>query len=213
MKKDKKLVITPLDESKEVSQVLANDTCRKILDILSDEPMSTSLVAERLNLPLTTVDYNIKKLKKVNLIDVHHKRWSPKGKKVPYYAPQEKFIVIAPKMKQDQILSTLKGLIPLFAGVAVVSGVLELFARPATFMAGKSMDAATSLANTTGEAAPLAGIAEEAAPTVANDLAGVAVQSEALSASPHYGLWFFAIASLCICTYAIYKIYKGGASK
>lgn len=200
MEKDKKLVIMPLNESKAVSQVLANDKCRKILDILSDEPMSTSQVADRLNLPLTTVDYNIKKLKGVNLIGVHHKRWSPKGKKVPYYAPQEKFIIIAPKMKPDQILSTLKGLIPLFAGAAVIGGVLEIFSRPYSF-AAESMGAAAPLVNATPDAAPI--MAEEAAGTAT---------FHGLLASPHYGLWFFAIASLCICAFAIYKIYKGGAS-
>jgi len=39
--KGKKIIVMPLDDnSKEISQVLANDTARKILSLLSDKPMT-----------------------------------------------------------------------------------------------------------------------------------------------------------------------------
>ena len=142
--KDKKLIITPLDENtKKISQVLANDTCRKILDVLAEDPLSSSQISEKLNLPLTTADYNIKKLSEVGLITVHHKKWSPKGKKVNYYAPAEKFILIAPKAPTAQIFKTLKSLIPVLAVLALISGALEFifagfkrsFSAKASFLA------------------------------------------------------------------------------
>ena len=78
--KDKKFVITPLKESKEINSVLSNDTCRLILDALADEPLSSSQLSEKLHVPLSTVDDNIKKLAKVGLIDIHHRQWSPRKK-------------------------------------------------------------------------------------------------------------------------------------
>ncbi|MDY6974096.1 MAG: winged helix-turn-helix domain-containing protein, partial [Thermodesulfobacteriota bacterium] len=39
------------------SQVISNDTARAILEALTDESMSTSDIAEKLGIPLTTVQY------------------------------------------------------------------------------------------------------------------------------------------------------------
>ncbi len=43
--KGKKIIVMPLgDNSKEISQVLANDTARKILSMLSEKPINLSIV-------------------------------------------------------------------------------------------------------------------------------------------------------------------------
>ena len=81
-------------------------------------------ISEKLNLALTTVDYNVKKLAEVGLITVHHKKWSQKGKKVNYYAPAEKFILIAPKASTAQIFKVLKTLIPILAIIGLFIGIL-----------------------------------------------------------------------------------------
>ena len=149
---DKKLIITPLGGSKELSQVLANDTCRLILDTVSDEALSTSQVANTLGLNLSTVDYNIKKLEAVGLVEVSHKKWSPKGRKVNYYAPANKFIVILPKFIKGDVLKALKGVLPIIgAGALVIGGALGWFLRgressQVSFMSGEGASQVSGIA-------------------------------------------------------------------
>ncbi len=153
--KDKKLVITPLNESKKVSQVLANDTCRAILDAVSDEPMSATQISEKLALPLTTIDYNLKKLSEVGLITIHHKRWSPKGKKVNFYAPAEKFIVITPKLSQIKVMQTLRTLVlPIVAILIIVVGFFAYYNYPKFFGAGTLEMLGLRTSEKVSEAAP-----------------------------------------------------------
>lgn len=184
--KEKKLVITPLERSKEINQALANDTCRAILDAVSDEPMSASQISEKLNLPLTTADYNIKKLLGVDLISVHHKRWSPKGKKVNFYGPKEKYVVIGPGLKSEEVIENLKKLLPAFVGAAVVSGFVEWITRPKYFGAAVQETALKAPEGITG-------------PTT-----GIVVPT------PHYGLWLFVVSVVGISIYTLYKSYGGG---
>ncbi len=223
--KDKKLVITPLDEStKKISQVLANDTCRKILDTLSDEPLSSSQISEKLTLPLTTIDYNIKKLSEVGLITVHHKRWSPKGKKVNYYAPAEKFILIAPKAQPAQIFKTLKSLIPVLAALALISGALEflfsgfrkaslagerLFATQVATEAPGTAGGAPAVAagNFTGNFTTLPSGLTKAAPAIQPPIAETGAKE--LFLLQHPGIIIFIIGITVILLYVIYK-YKYG---
>jgi len=125
--KDNKLVITPLRGSKGVSQVLSNDTCRDILDTVSDEPLPASQIADKLCIPLPTIDYNLKKLADVGLIKIHHKRWSQKGRKMNFYAPANKFIIIVPRLVNNEALKTLKKLLPIGSLVTLAGGVTGFF--------------------------------------------------------------------------------------
>lgn len=96
---DEKLLILPINDrnSKKISQVLSNDTSRKVLEALADEPMSTTEISEKLGAPLTTLHYNIENLLATGLIKVERTRYSEKGREVKYYGPTRKFIIIAPE--------------------------------------------------------------------------------------------------------------------
>jgi predicted transcriptional regulator len=68
---DEKLIILPLgEESKKITQVISNDTARKIIELLADAPLSASDIAERLHTPLTTIVYNLENLESVGLIKI-----------------------------------------------------------------------------------------------------------------------------------------------
>ena len=223
--KDKKLIITPLDDStKKISQVLANDTCRAILDAVSNEPLSSSQISEKLNHPLTTIDYNVKKLSEVGLITVHHRRWSPKGKKVNYYAPAEKFILIAPKMPSEKIFRTLKSLIPVVAVLAVISGALEFLFEGfrKSFAFGVSKLTETAMVQTVSEAprvmdnvsgnftTTVSTVTKAGTPPVAGGAGGANVPlSYAAPKVPfifqHPGVIIFIIGIIAILLYALYK--------
>ncbi len=96
---DEKLLILPINDrnSKKISQVLSNDTSRRILEALADEPMSATEISEKLGAPLTTLHYNIENLLQTGLIKVERTRYSEKGREVKYYGPTRKFIIIAPE--------------------------------------------------------------------------------------------------------------------
>lgn len=145
-----KVLIVPLGEgSKKITQVLSNEKAMKMLDILADKPMSASDVAEALEIPLTTVKYNLDGLIEADLIKVKETKWSRKGREVKIYEPVQKLIVVAPgNMKSDRtsILSMLKKYLGLVAGAVFAATGLEAITRNLSIGAGPSMsqDAATA---------------------------------------------------------------------
>lgn len=149
---EKKLIITPLDESTEkIGEVLANDTCRKILNLLASEPLSSSQISEKLNSPLTTVEYNIDRLSEAGLITVHHKKFSTKGRRVNFYAPAEKFILIAPKsMQPAKIMRTLRTLaLPVVAILILTIGIFGAYNYTKSFGTGAELKGAEKTAGGT----------------------------------------------------------------
>ncbi|HIJ97938.1 TPA: winged helix-turn-helix transcriptional regulator [archaeon] len=131
--KDKKLIITPLDESaEEIGEILSSETCRKILNLLADAPLNSKQISEKLSVPLTTVEYNIDKLEKAGLIKIHHKELSARGKAMRFYAPAEKYILIAPKQKSpEKIMKSLRMLlIPALAILIITAGMFSFYSGP-----------------------------------------------------------------------------------
>lgn len=98
-----------------LADVLTNKSSKRILSLLADSELSTSEVASELKMPLTTVDYNVKKLARAGLIEKTRSLMSAKGKSVPVYRVSERTIVITPKRM-------LRGIVP---GV-IVAGVVAL---------------------------------------------------------------------------------------
>lgn len=123
--KDKKLVVLPLDDnSKEISQILSNDTARKILELLAEKPMTQTEIAANLLIPITTAQYNIQKLEKAGLIKVVGTKQSEKNVEMKIYAPEEKFIVIVPKkVKKEDAINSLKKMLPFLAIFVLIIGI------------------------------------------------------------------------------------------
>ncbi len=108
---EEKLLILPLndDTSKRISQTLANKTSRRILEVLCDKPMAPSEISEKLDVPLTTLHYNIDKLLESGLIKIEEVKYSAKGREVKIYSPTKKFIVIAPgNIKEEEAKNILR---------------------------------------------------------------------------------------------------------
>lgn len=98
-----------------LADVLTNKSSKRILSLLAESELSTSEVASELKMPLTTVDYNVKKLAKAGLIEKTRSLMSAKGKSVPVYRVSERNIVITPKRM-------LRGIVPavVVAGIAAI---------------------------------------------------------------------------------------------
>ena len=93
-----KVVINVGDpNTKKIAEVLQNKTATKILGYLSEETASVSRISKELDLALNTVDYNVKNLKKVGLIEEKKHFWSDRGKRMPAYTVSNKEIVISPR--------------------------------------------------------------------------------------------------------------------
>ncbi len=127
----KKLLILPLGEqSKRLTQVISNETAMKILELLAESPLSTSQISELLNLPITTVQYNIDNLMNIGLIKIDKVKYSEKGREVKIYAPRQKLIVLVPeKTDSSNVLGILKKYIALLFFAFVSAGVIEILAQ------------------------------------------------------------------------------------
>ena len=127
---DEKLLILPLNDknSKKISQIISNDTARNILEAIASEPLSASRIAEKLRIPLSTVQYNLEKLNDAGLVKVERTKYSEKMKHMKIYAPQRKFIVIVPKKRgRRDVIATLKRYLTVIAFAVVGSGIIEFF--------------------------------------------------------------------------------------
>ncbi|MBW3020423.1 winged helix-turn-helix domain-containing protein [Candidatus Woesearchaeota archaeon] len=112
-----------------ISEVLANKTCRKILNLLADNELTHSQIAKELGISLSLAQYNIDKLVESNLVTSDKFHYSKKGRTIKHYSLANKHILISPK-KITGIKSKLKTLLPigiLGVGIVAILGMFNLF--------------------------------------------------------------------------------------
>ena len=122
---DKLIVMSLEDEnSKQLAKVLSNDTALKMLNKLAETRCSASELSKQLGIPISTIQYNLELLTKSNMIKETAYRYSEKGKKVLYYEPMKKLIVIAPENEKLSVFNILKDkfLAPISLGIAALVG-------------------------------------------------------------------------------------------
>ena len=208
-KKDEKMnnnfLLISLDEkkSKKIAEAINNDTGRKILDHLAKKECTESDLAKELNIPISTIHYNLKQLMDANLVIVDEFHYSSKGKEVNHYKLANKYIIIAPKQSDNRFMEALQKIIPLGIITAVAGGLLTIF-RFANSGATNSM--AKSAALDTAQAAPrlMAANAGADLSTAAPEAFHVArpfLQSEMIT-------WFFIGALSIIIIYFLYEVVK-----
>lgn len=123
------LLLSMEDEQiKKVSNVISNDSCRKILDYLSQKEATESELAEKLQIPISTVHYNLQQLVDTGLISSEEFHYSKKGKEVLHYKLANKYIIIAPK-KTLGIKEKLKSILPVALIAAGAAGILQLVSK------------------------------------------------------------------------------------
>jgi len=174
------------DKAKELANVISNDTSRKILGFLSEKDAAENDIARELNIPASTVHYNVQLLLKHNLIEVKDFYWSEKGNKVQVYTVAKKLIVIVPKSMR--IKTKLKSILPVALTALVASGMIyfyqNYFSKAASLAGGEML--------TAQKAADFAG----AMPTRA-----LAETPRIVEAAPNYALWFLIGSFFAIATY------------
>lgn len=133
-KAEGKFLLVSLDESaaKSLATVLSNDTARKILNYLSESSATESHIAKELQLPLSTVHYNIGILAKANLIESPEYHYSSKGQEVNHWSVSSKYIILAPKnMPKDteKLSKLLKKALFSIASVAAIGAVIDAYLK------------------------------------------------------------------------------------
>lgn len=128
--------------TKNIAEIIGNKTCKKILNLLAEKELNESEIADELNIPLNSVDYNIKKLIKSGLIESSKHKWSVRGKRMPSYKISDKKIIISPKRISSNVL-----LVPaLLVGGAIAFVVKKITEVPSVnFDIAQTKEAAGSL--------------------------------------------------------------------
>ncbi len=116
------------DKINKISNVISNKSCKKILDYLSEHEATETEISEKLNIPLSTVHYNLQQLVDAGLIVAEEFHYSKKGKEVNHYKLANKYIIIAPK-KTTGITSKLRGILPVALIVGGATLILQYMQR------------------------------------------------------------------------------------
>lgn len=191
VEQDNRVLVLPVNgESRRITQILSNGTSLKILELLGEKSMSATDIAEQLNLPLTTVKYNLDSLVESDLIKVKQIKWSQKGRQVKIYESMEKLIVLVPsKSSIDRlsIISILQKYIGVIGAAFFAATGIEYFS--AYMRAKKSFDTTGPLRVPSKTASTNASPPENATmnPGYETMKAGTGNTSSGLKASPHHG--------------------------
>jgi DNA-binding transcriptional ArsR family regulator len=194
MAKEKFLLVS-LNESKskQLAQAISNESCRKILDYLADKEATESELSLKLNIPISTVHYNLQQLQKGGLVVVDEYHYSEKGKEINHYKLANKYIIIAPRSTYG-IKEKLRSILPAALLIAVGAGFIQLF----TDIFGRNTSS-YSMKEAVLDTAPLAEkVMAQGASESSNQL--IPRIAETTVSTPNVALWFLigAIAAIII---------------
>ena len=179
-----KFIMLNLEEqpAKELAEVLASEKSRSILNYLADKDHATaSQISKELEIPLSTLNYQLKKVVASGLVENEEFHYSKKGKNVEHYKLANKHIIISPK-KIVGLKSKLSSILPL--AVLAVGGIFIQFWQAAPKLSAMSAQAI---------------VAEDAAVKALP----IAAQEPALYTEPNVALWFILGG---ILTFIVYNL-------
>ncbi len=128
---EKKFLLLSLEDSKtkKIANAVNNTTSKKILELLAEKTSTETEIAKKLDLPISSVHYNLKLLQEAKLVEWKEYHYSEKGKEVKHYSLANKYIIIAPKEERESIMEILKKIIPVFYFVLAFSAIVEMYNR------------------------------------------------------------------------------------
>jgi len=187
------LLLSMEDEKiKKVSNVISNDSCRKILDYLSTKEATESELAAKLNIPISTIHYNLQQLMETGLIDSKEFHYSEKGKEVNHFRLANKYIIIAPK-KTFGLKERLKSILPVALIASGAAFIIQLANK--YFSKGVIVEEAAMAKSAASEIAQPAVAFMEATP-------------KASLLPQNIALWFFIGALFALLIYLIVSLYR-----
>ncbi|MEL4305356.1 protease inhibitor I42 family protein [Methanococcoides sp. LMO-2] len=183
------VVVLPLNEdSKKITQTLSNEKSLKILDLLSEEPMSATDISKKLGLSITTIKYNIDSLLEADLIKVHRIKWSEKGREVKIYEPVQKLIVVAPgsmNVNRASIISMLQQYIGVIGAAFLGAAGLQYLSRPVDIQNGGMLSAPAMMEAAVEDEVMREAPMDMAPQLAADEAAGEVAKTVPEEAAPH----------------------------
>jgi DNA-binding transcriptional ArsR family regulator len=133
-KKEETFIMVSLKESKakKLAQVISSETCRKILDHLAKKKATETELAKELDIPISTVHYNLRHLLASKLVEADEFHYSEKGKEVNHYSLANKYVIITPKEPSESFREKLKSLIPAISVIGLATLILYFFSGRTT---------------------------------------------------------------------------------
>lgn len=111
-------IVTLADASK-IGKTISNKTSQAIIEFLKTNKGATaSQISKKLDLPASTVHYNLNALTKAKILDDSSFHYSKKGKEITHYELADQVIVIVPEKTAP---SQLRALIPGMLAVSIAA--------------------------------------------------------------------------------------------
>lgn len=194
----KNFLLLSLEDSKtrKIANIVSNESCRKILDCLADKEATESEIAKSLNIPISTVHYNLRQLTDAGLLIAEEFHYSEKGKEVYHYKLANKYIIIAPK-KTSGIREKLMGILPAALAAVGAAGIIHLANNYLSKAASAEVAVAKSAMMQESALAMAPEAPAEAAPLLTQNLA----------------LWFLAGALFALLIYFIVGMIRKGPNQ
>lgn len=121
------------EKIKKLGEFLANDSSRKILQLLFSEELTANQIAQKSDISLQLVKYHINKMQELGIVKVSKVEKNSKNQDMNYYSPTKFAVVILPskvseKAKESKSLLRSFSTLYKFAGVgiAAVTGLFSL---------------------------------------------------------------------------------------
>ncbi len=134
--------IVKISDASKIGKTISNKTAQSIMSFLQNHKGATATqVSKELDLPASTVHYNLNALVKASIIEDSTFHYSKKGKEVRHYTLGDQVIVIVPEQASP---SQLRALLPGLFGVGVA--VILTFVTKAKFSASKMLYSANDMA-------------------------------------------------------------------
>lgn len=193
VKKDNTFLLLSLEEdkAKKLANVISSEACRRILDFLTQKEATETEVAKGLNIPISTVHYNLKQLLEAGLVKADEFHYSPKGREVNHYSLANKYIIIAPKTTEGLAVK-LRRILPVCAVVAATGIAIQII--------GNAVQSAQKAVIQTAYKAAEADVIREA-----GQQAPEAVQ---IAQQPNIALWFAIGALFALAVYLAYDLLR-----
>ncbi len=198
----KNFILLSMEDNKikKISNVISNESCRKILDYLANKEATESELALKLGIPISTVHYNLQQLMETELVSADEFHYSAKGKEVSHYRLANKYIVIAPK-NVSGIKEKLKSILPV---VLIVGGAALAIQLVTNYFSGGRLAAAGQMAGDAGL------VKTSAAPMMTQETA-IQAARQAQTTIPNIALWFLAGAIFSLLAYLIISLMRKDA--
>ncbi|MEK6943468.1 MAG: helix-turn-helix domain-containing protein [Nanoarchaeota archaeon] len=187
----KNFLLLSMEDSKikKISNVISNESCRKLLDFLSEKEATESELAEKLSIPISTVHYNLQQLVDAGLVSADEFHYSKKGKEISHYKLANKYIIIAPK-KTLGLKEKLKNIFPVVLVVSGAALVIQYLSKPSVIVPQVQPMVAKSFESSIAAAPMMAGTAQNVSSSTPVLLQNIA-------------LWFFVGAVFALIAYLI----------